>query len=49
MKTFKLCLNQFNTDGVTFMVLDAATLADAIAKAVRCLGNDWFVATVEFA
>ena len=47
MRDFKLTLNQVNTDGVAFMALRAPNAKEAMNKAHRCMGQNWFTVTIE--
>ena len=44
---FKITLHQTGTDAVTVMAVRHFDATQAMAKARRCCGKDWFVVTLE--
>jgi hypothetical protein len=49
MKDFRIVLHRHFSDEVATMALRATTAANAINKAHRTMGQDWFTVTVETA
>jgi hypothetical protein len=46
MKDYKITLHQNGTNAVAQMALQHFDAVQAMNKARRCMGNDWFVVTL---
>jgi hypothetical protein len=47
MKDYKITLHRIHSDEVAMMALRAKTDKDAINKAHRCMGQDWYTVAIE--